>query len=64
MRLLFLAVSQRAYGETVIGLSLARQLARRGVQSHFVVEAAGEPVVAQGGSPTPRSTRQPARWPG
>ena len=51
MRLLFLAVSQRAYGETVIGLSLARQLARRGVQSHFVVEAAAEPVVARGGFP-------------
>jgi Family of unknown function (DUF6365) len=51
VKLLFLALSQRGYGETVIGLSLARQLAPLGVQSHFVVESAAEQVVARGGFP-------------
>jgi hypothetical protein len=42
MKLLFLAMSQRGYGETVIGLSLARQLSGLGVQSHFVIEESAE----------------------
>lgn len=42
MKLLFLAMSQRGYGETVIGMSLAQRLSAIGVQSHFVVEAAAE----------------------
>jgi Family of unknown function (DUF6365) len=49
MRLLFLALSQHGYGETVIGMSLARQLIPLGVESHFVVEATAEPVVCHGG---------------
>jgi hypothetical protein len=49
MRLLFLALSQHGYGETVIGMSLARQLLPLGVESHFVVEATAEPVVSHGG---------------
>jgi hypothetical protein len=49
MRLLFLALSQRGYGETVIGMSLARQLRPLGVQCHFVVEATAEPVLCHGG---------------
>ncbi len=49
MRLLFLALSQHGYGETVIGMSLARQLIPLGVQCHFVVEAKAEPVVCHGG---------------
>jgi hypothetical protein len=49
MRLLFLALSQHGYGETVIGMSLARQLIPLGVESHFVVEATAEPVISHGG---------------
>jgi hypothetical protein len=49
MRLLFLALSQHGYGETVIGMSLARQLIPLGVESHFVVEATAEPVISRGG---------------
>jgi len=49
MRLLFLALSQHGYGETVIGMSLARQLLPLGVESRFVVEATAEPVVSHGG---------------
>jgi hypothetical protein len=49
MRLLFLALSQRGYGETVIGMSLARQLIPLGVESRFVVEATAEPVISHGG---------------
>jgi len=49
MKLLFLALSQRGYGETVIGMSLARQLSPLGTQCHFVVEARAEPVVSHGG---------------
>jgi hypothetical protein len=49
MRLLFLALSQHGYGETVIGMSLARQLIPLGVESHFVVEATAAPVISHGG---------------
>ena len=49
MRLLFLALSQHGYGETVIGMSLARQLIPLGVESRFVVEATAEPVISRGG---------------
>jgi hypothetical protein len=49
MRLLFLALSQHGYGETVIGMSLARQLLPLGAECHFVVEATAEPVVSHGG---------------
>jgi hypothetical protein len=49
MRLLFLALSQRGYGETVVGMSLARQLRPLGVQCHFVVEAKAEPVLCHAG---------------
>jgi hypothetical protein len=49
MKLLFLALSQRGYGETVIGMSLARQLAPLGVRSHFVVEASAEHLLRHSG---------------
>jgi hypothetical protein len=49
MKLLFLALSQRGYGETVIGMSLARQLLPLGVRSHFVVEASAEHLLHHSG---------------
>lgn len=51
MRLLFMAMSSAGYGETLIGMSLARQLARAGVQSHFVIDTASEKLLRGGPLP-------------
>lgn len=45
MRLLFMAMSSAGYGETLIGMSLARQLRRAGVQSHFVIDTTSETLL-------------------
>jgi hypothetical protein len=49
MKLLFLALCQRGYGETLTGMSLARQLSALGVESHFVVEASAEHLLRRSG---------------
>jgi hypothetical protein len=45
MEVLFLAVSPHGFGETLIGLSLADQLAPLGVTSRFVVERYAKPLL-------------------
>jgi hypothetical protein len=51
MNLMFFALSTAGYGETVIGLSLARQLEPLGVRSHFVISPVSEQVLARSGIP-------------
>jgi hypothetical protein len=45
MEVLFLAVSPHGFGETLIGLSLADQIAPLGVTSRFVVEPYAKPLL-------------------
>ncbi|MGH3416223.1 MAG: DUF6365 family protein [Actinocrinis sp.] len=45
VRLLFMAMSSAGFGETLIGMSLARQLRRAGVQSHFVIDGTSETLL-------------------
>lgn len=49
MRLLFFALSTAGYGETVIGMSLARQLQPLGVESHFIISPVSAQVLARSG---------------
>jgi hypothetical protein len=49
MRLLFFALSTAGYGETVIGLSLARQLQSAGVESQFVISPVSEQILKRSG---------------
>lgn len=51
MNLMFFALSTAGYGETVIGLSLARQLEPLGVRSHFVISPVSEQVLRRSGVP-------------
>jgi len=51
MNLMFFALSTAGYGETVIGLSLARQLEPLGVRSHFVISPVSEQVLRRSGIP-------------
>jgi hypothetical protein len=51
MNLMFFALSTAGYGETVIGLSLARQLEPLGVRSHFVISPVSEQVLKRSGVP-------------
>jgi Family of unknown function (DUF6365) len=51
VRLLHIALSTAAVGETYIGLALAGQLAEAGVQSHFVTATNGAALVGQHGYP-------------
>jgi len=51
MNLMFFALSTAGYGETVIGLSLARQLEPLGVRSHFVISPVSEQVLKRTGIP-------------
>jgi hypothetical protein len=49
MKLLFFALSTAGFGETVIGLSLARQLAPLGVESQFIISPVSETVLKRSG---------------
>jgi hypothetical protein len=49
MKLLFFALSTAGYGETVIGMSLARQLQPLGVESRWVISPVSEQVVKRSG---------------
>lgn len=51
MRLLFLAMSSAGYGETLIGMQLARQLTKAGVECHFIIETASEKMLHGGPLP-------------
>lgn len=51
MKVLFIAVSTRGYGETLIGLSLAKRLRTVGVEPYFLVERRAEPLLAHSGLP-------------
>ena len=46
MKALFLALSPHGFGETLIGLALADQLASLGVTSQFIVEESGRTILA------------------
>jgi Family of unknown function (DUF6365) len=46
MKALFLALSPHGFGETLIGLALADQLAPLGVTSQFIVEESGRTILA------------------
>lgn len=61
MKVLFLALSCAGFGETLIGLALARQLARRGGRVHFVIDSAGTSLV--GGVPFPVTVLEPQMGP-
>jgi len=45
VKVLFLAMSSAGYGETLIGLSLARQLGDAGHQCHFIVDTMSGPLL-------------------
>lgn len=49
MKLLFFALSTAGYGETVIGMSLARQLQPAGVESRFIIAPVSEQLLARSG---------------
>jgi hypothetical protein len=49
MRLLHFALSTLGYGEALIGLSLADQLKKTGVESHFVISGSLEKVLRRSG---------------
>jgi hypothetical protein len=51
VRILFLAMSSAGYGETLIGLSLARQLGAAGHECRFVIDVTSEPVLRGSGFP-------------
>lgn len=51
MRLLFFAMSSAGYGETLIGMSLARQLRVAGIESFFIVEPTSERLLRGSGFP-------------
>ncbi len=49
MKALFFAMAMGSFGETLIGESLARQVASRGVESQFVIEPISEKLLADSG---------------
>jgi uncharacterized protein DUF6365 len=51
VKVLFLAMSSAGYGETLIGLSLARQLRAAGHDCHFVVDTMSDPLLHGSGFP-------------
>jgi len=51
MRLLFSAVCPTGFGETLIGVSLADQLRKLGVTSHFIIEPHALRMLVQAGDP-------------
>src|SRR5262249_26716660 len=51
MKALFLALSSAGYGETLIGLSLARQLASINNSVHFVIDTISQPLLQESGFP-------------
>ncbi len=51
MRLLFFAMSSAGYGETLIGMSLARQLKPAGIECFFVIEPMSEKLLHGSGFP-------------
>src|SRR5437016_5307357 len=61
MKVLFLAMSTGGYGETLIGLSLARQLARAKIASHFIIEDRREQLLS--GTEFPFTTLNPKMGP-
>lgn len=46
MKVLFLAMSTAGYGETLIGLSLAGQIRKAGVEVHFIVDSRSAPLLS------------------
>lgn len=61
MRALFLAMSSAGYGETLIGLSLARQIRDVGVSIHFIIPTTSEQLIS--GTDFPYTTLDPAMGP-
>ncbi|MEV7008505.1 DUF6365 family protein [Streptosporangium sp. NPDC051022] len=51
MRLLFFAMSSAGYGETLIGMSLARQLKPAGIECFFIIEPMSEKLLRGSGFP-------------
>lgn len=51
MKLLFFAMSSAGYGETLIGMSLARQLRPAGIETYFICEPMSEKLLRGSGFP-------------